>query len=153
MLHDKINKNLLSLVKITRKFRALLKSHSEHTLWRNSIFFFFKFVLAILRPEVALQRGVIKKRHSENVQHIYTRTPMSKCNRTSAILRIEIVLRHGCSPVNLLHIFRIPFYKNTSGGLLLPGQYQIQNSHIIWFLTKTLAMFPKLFGIRTKNGS
>ena len=32
---------------------------------------------------------------------------------------IEIALRHGCSPVNLLHIFRTPFYKNTSGGLLL----------------------------------
>ena len=32
---------------------------------------------------------------------------------------IEITLRHGCSPVNLLHIFRIPLYKNTSGRLLL----------------------------------
>ena len=32
---------------------------------------------------------------------------------------IEITLRHGCSPVNLLHIFRTPFPKNTSGWLLL----------------------------------
>ena len=32
---------------------------------------------------------------------------------------IEITLRHGCSPVNLLHIFRTPFTKNTSGQLLL----------------------------------
>ena len=32
---------------------------------------------------------------------------------------IEIALRHGCSPVNLLHIFRIPLLKNTSGWLLL----------------------------------
>ena len=32
---------------------------------------------------------------------------------------IEITLRHGCSPVNLLHIFRTPFPKNTSGRLLL----------------------------------
>ena len=32
---------------------------------------------------------------------------------------IEITLRHGCSSVNLLHIFRAPFPKNTSGGLLL----------------------------------
>ena len=30
---------------------------------------------------------------------------------------IKIALRHGCSPVNLLHIFRIPFLKNTSSGL------------------------------------
>ena len=32
---------------------------------------------------------------------------------------IEIALRHGCSPVNVLHIFRTLFYKNTYGGLLL----------------------------------
>ena len=32
---------------------------------------------------------------------------------------IEIILRHGCCPVNLLHIFRTPFFKNTSGWLLL----------------------------------
>ena len=32
---------------------------------------------------------------------------------------IEITLRHVCSPVNLLHIFRTPFIKNTSGWLLL----------------------------------
>ena len=32
---------------------------------------------------------------------------------------IEITLRHRCSPVNLLHVFRKPFVKNTSGRLLL----------------------------------
>ena len=32
---------------------------------------------------------------------------------------IEITLRHGCSPVNLLQISRTPFPKNTSGRLLL----------------------------------
>ena len=33
---------------------------------------------------------------------------------------IEIALRHGCSPVNSLHIFRTPFpSRNTSGWLLL----------------------------------
>ena len=31
---------------------------------------------------------------------------------------IEIGLWHGCSPVKLLHIFRPPFSKNTSGLLL-----------------------------------
>ena len=36
---------------------------------------------------------------------------------------IEITLSYGCSPVNLPHIFRSPFPKNTSGRLLLtfPG--------------------------------
>ena len=31
----------------------------------------------------------------------------------------QIALRHGSSPVNLLHIFRTPFLKNISGWLLL----------------------------------
>ena len=32
---------------------------------------------------------------------------------------IEIALRYGCSPINLLHIFRTSFLKNTSGWLLM----------------------------------
>ena len=31
----------------------------------------------------------------------------------------EITLRHGCSPINLVHIFRTPFSKKTFGWLLL----------------------------------
>ena len=43
-----------------------------------------------------------------------------RSNTSSEVLKlqsnfIEITLRHGSSPVNLLHIFRIPFTKNTSG--------------------------------------
>ena len=33
--------------------------------------------------------------------------------------KVAVTLRHGCSPVNLLHIFRTPFTKNTSKRLLL----------------------------------
>ena len=36
---------------------------------------------------------------------------------------IEIAPRHGCSPVNLLHIFRTPFLKNTYGWLLLNNTF------------------------------
>ena len=32
---------------------------------------------------------------------------------------IEITLRHGCSPVNLLHFFKTLLHKNTYRGLLL----------------------------------
>ena len=62
-------------------------------------------------------RGVLRKRCSENMQQMYMRAPTSKCD----LLRnfIEIPLRHGCSSVNLLNIFRTPFPKNTPGGLLL----------------------------------
>ena len=35
----------------------------------------------------------------------------------------EIVFRHGCSPVNLLHILRTLFFKNTFGELLLTATH------------------------------
>ena len=44
--------------------------------------------------------------------------PECDCNQVASNF-IEIVLRHGFSPVNLLHIFRTSFLKNTSGRLLL----------------------------------
>ena len=46
---------------------------------------------------------------------------------------IEITLQHGCSPETLLHIFRTPFSKNTSGRLLLKIVYQCINSISIVF--------------------
>ena len=50
---------------------------------------------------------------------------------------IEITLRHGCSPVNLLHIFTTAFLKNTSMWLLLvfifkKNQYHDLYNH--WFI-------------------
>ena len=38
--------------------------------------------------------------------------------------KCEIIRAHGCSPVNLLHIFITPFPKNTCGRLLLAIQTQ-----------------------------
>ena len=45
---------------------------------------------------------------------------MLKCelNKVAKKLYIEIKLWHGCSPVNLLPVFRTPF-PNTFGGLQL----------------------------------
>ena len=43
---------------------------------------------------------------------------------------IEIALWHGCSSVNLLHISRTPFLKNTYGGLLLSFPVCFYNYHI-----------------------
>ena len=64
-------------------------------------------------------RCVLRKRWFENMQQIYRRTPMLKCDFNKILKQLEIRLRHGCSPVSLLHIFRTPFSKNTCGGLLL----------------------------------
>ena len=60
-------------------------------------------------------RGGLQKGCSENMQQIYRRTPMPKCDFN----KVAKQLRHECSPVNLLHIFRTPFLKNSSGWLLL----------------------------------
>ena len=65
----------------------------------------------MLRLEKYPSRGVFKKRCSENMLQIYRRTSMPKCYFNKVT---EIILRHGCSPVNLQHNFRTRFPKNTS---------------------------------------
>ena len=76
---------------------------------------------------------------------------------------IKVTLRHGCSPVNLLHIFRTPFLKNTSEGLflnitLITFVFETVNSNICrfqWlvniFLNITFAV--QYFNQKTSNGT
>ena len=49
---------------------------------------------------------------------------------------IETTLRHGCSPVNLLHISRTPFLNNISGRLLPKSTKQQKHniSYLDWVL-------------------
>ena len=51
---------------------------------------------------------------------------------------IETTLWHGCSPVNLLHIFRTPFTKNTSERLLLNSfkKVLVRLQMILWHKLK-----------------
>ena len=53
---------------------------------------------------------------------------------------IKIALRHECSPVNFLHVFRTPFPSNTSGWLLLDTQLQE-----ICFITFFILVFYEIF--------
>ena len=72
---------------------------------------------------------------------------------------IEITLWHGCSPVNLLHIFRTSFSENTSEGLLLSAvelqRKQTKNKHFelvkFWkSVTKRIDLFFRAkYGIST----
>ena len=77
-----------------------------------------------------LSRVVPRKKCSGNMQHIYRKTPMPKCDFNKVASNfIEITFPHGYSPVNLMHIFKTPFPRNTSGGLLLsikflPGNFE-----------------------------
>ena len=63
------------------------------------------------RPEVFLVKGVLKICGNFTEEH--------PCRSVISIELlcdfIEITLRHGGSPVNLLHIFRTHFTKNTFG--------------------------------------
>ena len=65
---------------------------------------------------------------------------------------IEITLQHGCSPVNLLHIFRTSFPKNTAEGLLLTSAigntqnlrcsfYKNRSTFFVFLLLKTCILF------------
>ena len=65
-------------------------------------------------PKVFLLKGVLKICNKFTGEHPCKSV---KCNLLCNF--IEISLWHGCSPVNLLHVFRTPFCKNTSGWLLL----------------------------------
>ena len=76
-------------------------------------------------------RVVLMKTRSENMQQIYRRTLTPKCDFSKVALQsnfVEITVRHGFSPVNLLHIFRIPFTRNTSGWLL---RYRVR-THLVY---------------------
>ena len=65
--------------------------------------------------EVFLRKGVLK---------IYSKFTGERPCRSATSIKlqsnfIEVALQDGCSPINLLHIFRPPFPKNTSEGLFL----------------------------------
>ena len=66
------------------------------------------------RPEVFLVIGVLKICNKLTGEHLCRSVVSIKLQSNF----IEIILLHGCSPV-LLHIFRTPFSRNTSGWLLL----------------------------------
>ena len=51
---------------------------------------------------------------------------------------IEIELPHGCSTVNLLHIFRTPFHKNTTRGLLLKMKEKVYTLNIYPYKQKNV---------------
>ena len=74
-------------------------------------------------------RDALRKSCSKNMQQIYRRTPMTKFDFNKVCNFIEITLRHGCFPVNLLHIFR-KLYKYTYVGLPLDMESQLlRNRH------------------------
>ena len=76
------------------------------------------------RPEVFLKKGVLKICSKFIGEH--------SCRSVISIkllcIFIKITLRHGCSPLYLLHIFRRPLRWNTSGWLLLYVHVRLHES-------------------------
>ena len=66
-------------------------------------------------PEVFLEKGVLKIYCKFTGEHLCRDAISIKLQSNF----IEITLWHESSPVNLLHIFRTPLPKNTSGRRLL----------------------------------
>ena len=82
---------------------SFISNFKQHCLFRSS------------HPELFLGKGAPKIRSKFTGEHSCRSAISIKllCNI------IKIALRHGCSPVNLLHIFRTPFLKNIPEWLLL----------------------------------
>ena len=83
----------------------------EYLRYIDIVFDLMKNLTAFFRsshPQVFLGKGVPKICSRFTGEH--------PCQ---SVISIEITLRHGYSPVNLLHILRTPFPRNTSEWLLL----------------------------------
>ena len=109
-------------------YLSLIKSHYLHTIspvssenvHNESIVPEHKICRSSL-PEVFLRKGVLKSCSKFTGEH--------QCRNVISIKLlcnfIEITLRYGCFPLNLLHIFGTPFYKNAYEVLLLNIRFSI----------------------------
>ena len=77
-------------------------------------------------PNVFLKKGVLKIRIKFTGEH--------RCRSVISIkLRnnfVEVTLRHRCSPVNLMHVFRTPFSTNFIETTLWRGCSPVNLMHI-----------------------
>ena len=94
------------------------------------------------RSEVLIGKGLLK---------IFSKFTEEHPCRSAISIKLqnnffEITLWHGCSPVNLRPIFRTPFYKNTSGWLLL---YMSPESKV--YLASSQAVTTNIFFVKIVN--
>ena len=91
-------------------------------------------------------RGVLRKRCSENMLKYTVEHPCGSAISIKLLCNsIEIALRHGCSPVNLLHIFRITFSKNTSNGLLLYCHNTYTSNYVSFYEMHAFYTFHEIY--------
>ena len=100
-------------------------------------------------------RGILIKRCSKNILQIYRRTLIPKCdfNKVAKQLYWNHTLA-WCSAVNLRHIFRTPFPKNTSEKQLLKLNSTackiLANAKLYnWLFSYSFLWISRLFHIKT----
>ena len=109
-----ISKNFLKLlnafnVSLNHEQRKMARMLSVLTTVIANYFYIFAFaILKILIFKIVSNKRIFQKKANFRRSHSEVQ-----------IYFIQITLWHGCSPANLLRIFRKPFYKNTYEGLLL----------------------------------
>ena len=103
--------------------------------WLNGkLFDFEKNPFRSSHPEAFLEKGVFK------ICSKFTREHPCQSGISKKFLYnySEITLRHGCSPVNLLHIFKTTFLNNTSGRLFL-------SIEILWIISYNKCILVRLW--------
>ena len=118
------NKSRLRNVRKAWRSKDILSSHFKSNMYRGQ----YRSPVA---SKTVLGKG-LPKICSKFTEEYPCRSAISVKLQSNII---EIALRHGCSPLHLLHIFRTPFPKNTSGGLLmLFFPYQNSTMKLLFYL-------------------
>ena len=119
-----LSSNFVVGVKLGENYQSFVVQSSSLSMSRMMNIKKLIFIARSSHPEVFLAKGVLKIFSKFTGEH--------RC-------RIGITLLHGCSPVNLLHIFRTPFHRNTSGWLHLFIAQVHDPTTWFFFLLKFLA--------------
>ena len=108
-------KNVIVIIWLSRYSSRILKTMEKKYKIEYTVKLVQYMKLRSSHPEVFLEKGVLK------ICSKFTgKRPCQSAVSIKFLCKfIEIALWHWCSPVNLLHIFRTPFLKNTTGRLFL----------------------------------
>ena len=110
----------------SRNYQLVFVSISSHMIiFKSKDHYFWVSYFQVFRSsiqEVFLSKGVLKICSKFTGEHpCYSAISITLQNNF-----IKSTRWHGCSPVNLLHIFRAPFPKNTSEWLLLKAVFTLK---------------------------
>ena len=115
LFNKKIHQHRCFPANIAKFLRTPISKNVCERLLLRSTWYEYWWKYRNSRPEVFLRKYVLKISNKLTGEH--------PCRSEIAIKLlcsfIEIALRHRCSPVNLLHIFRASFLKSSSVPLLL----------------------------------